>query len=395
MQKIQIPKSAEDIISKLKEFGYDGYIVGGCVRDSLLGRAPNDFDITTDATPDEIKQIFKKTVDTGIAHGTVTVIEGNETYEVTTYRIDGEYLDNRHPVSVSFTKKLLCDLSRRDFTVNALAYNSERGVVDEVGGMADLSKKLIRTVGDPHLRFSEDALRVLRGIRFSSVLDFDIEKNTAQAIRACCSKLENVSKERIYTEWIKLLSGVRAYSVLSEFREVIEVFLPELRGIALPPEEAFMSLPCEYRQISLFVPLGKACFASAMKRMKTDAKTRIFGSAVLDSVPLLLLADEGAIKEFLINREDAVSLAAAQISEALGMAKLGTHAVIKALIDEDAPRRTDQLAIGGDDVTVLGYSGRAVGEILQKLLRCVALGKIENTKQALVAYIKQETDNGI
>ena len=192
--KISIPKGAQRIITVLENREYHADIVGGCVRDSVLGRAPDDYDITTDALPDEVRAIFEKTVDTGIRHGTVTVIEDGTPYEVTTYRIDGEYKDNRHPVSVSFTKNLKEDLARRDFTVNAMAYNAERGLYDPYGGMEDIASKTVRAVGDAEKRFDEDALRILRAVRFSSVLGFDIEEKTAAAVKDKALNLSDVSR---------------------------------------------------------------------------------------------------------------------------------------------------------------------------------------------------------
>ena len=203
--EIKIPAPAEEILTKLNENGYEAYVVGGCVRDMILGREPGDWDITTSALPEQVKQVFRRTVDTGIQHGTVTVMMGDEGYEVTTYRIDGEYADGRHPDSVTFTPSLTEDLKRRDFTVNAMAYNGNTGLVDEFGGMEDLDRGIIRCVGEPMDRFSEDALRILRAIRFSAQLGFAIEGRTYEAIRAIAPNMVHVSKERIQAELTKLL----------------------------------------------------------------------------------------------------------------------------------------------------------------------------------------------
>ena len=202
---IQIPAPVEHIISQLNSHGYQAYAVGGCVRDSLLGRIPEDWDITTSARPEQVKAVFRRTVDTGIAHGTVTVMEGKTGYEVTTYRIDGKYEDGRHPSQVIFTPSLLEDLRRRDFTINAMAYSKEEGIVDAFGGMKDLESKVIRCVGSPIERFTEDALRILRAVRFSAQLGFEIEKDTYKAIGEIAPNLGRVSKERILTELTKLL----------------------------------------------------------------------------------------------------------------------------------------------------------------------------------------------
>ena len=202
---ISLPAGAEYILNTLHQAGFEAYIVGGCVRDSLLGRTPGDWDITTSARPQEVKKLFRRTVDTGLQHGTVTVMQKKEAYEVTTYRSDGFYSDGRHPDSVSFVSSLKEDLARRDFTINALAYNAREGVVDLCGGLADLEAKTIRAVGDPRSRFTEDALRMLRAVRFSAQLGFEIETETFDAIRPLATRLALVSKERIRDEINKLL----------------------------------------------------------------------------------------------------------------------------------------------------------------------------------------------
>ncbi len=200
-----IPCKVNDIIEELMRDGYEAYVVGGCVRDMVLGREPEDWDITTSATPYEVKKIFRRTVDTGIVHGTVTVLMDKEHYEVTTYRLDGEYEDNRHPKQVEFTVSLAEDLKRRDFTINAMAYNQKEGFIDLFGGMEDLNRGLIRCVGSAEERFDEDALRILRAVRFSAQLGFTIEEETLRAIEAKAENLKNISAERIRVELTKLL----------------------------------------------------------------------------------------------------------------------------------------------------------------------------------------------
>lgn len=203
--KIQLPEKVNTIIQTLQEHGYEAYAVGGCVRDSLLGREPGDWDITTSASPDETKKLFARTVDTGIEHGTVTVLLGKEGFEVTTYRIDGKYEDSRHPTEVIFTRNLREDLLRRDFTINAMAYNDTEGIVDIFGGMDDLKRKIIRCVGNARERFEEDALRIMRGVRFAAQLGFSLEKETKEAMTELAPTLEKISAERIQTELVKLL----------------------------------------------------------------------------------------------------------------------------------------------------------------------------------------------
>ena len=226
--KISMPNDVEHIINRLEENGYEGYAVGGCVRDVMLGREPKDWDITTSAKPEEVKALFRRTIDTGIEHGTITVMLGDQGYEVTTYRMDGEYEDHRHPKEVIFTPNLVEDLKRRDFTINAMAYNPHTGIVDEFDGMGDLERKCIRCVGDPMERFEEDALRMLRGVRFAGQLLFTIDENTKHAIARKAPTLVNVSAERIRTELTKLLlsDGIDRLMLAVE-TGLIQYFLPE------------------------------------------------------------------------------------------------------------------------------------------------------------------------
>ena len=203
--QIRLPEKVHNIINTLEEAGYEAYAVGGCVRDSVLGRTPDDWDITTSAKPDEMKRLFPRTVDTGIKHGTVTVLLGGEGFEVTTYRIDGTYEDGRHPSEVTFTASLKEDLRRRDFTINAMAYNERDGLVDLYGGLADIENQVIRCVGNAEERFDEDALRMLRAVRFSAQLGYRIDETTGEAIKALAPNLQKISAERIQVELVKLV----------------------------------------------------------------------------------------------------------------------------------------------------------------------------------------------
>lgn len=204
---INIPQNVKLIIDTLEDAGYEAFAVGGCIRDALMGRVPNDWDITTSATPMQVKELFRRTIDTGIKHGTVTIMLGKEGYEVTTYRIDGDYMDGRHPDKVIFTNNLIEDLKRRDFTINAMAYNERVGIVDAFDGINDLENKIIRCVGEATERFTEDALRILRALRFSAQLDFNINEATAVAVKELGKNLGLISKERIQTELDKLITS--------------------------------------------------------------------------------------------------------------------------------------------------------------------------------------------
>ncbi len=231
MSVINLPSFVKIAIDTLKNHGYEAYVVGGCVRDSLRGVIPSDWDVCTSATPDATISVFSEytTIKTGIAHGTVTVMIDNNPIEITTYRIDGEYKDMRHPVNVSFTDSLELDLSRRDFTVNAMAYSPEKGIIDPFNGITDLKNKIIRCVGEADLRFSEDALRILRALRFSSVLSYSIEESTSKSIHNNAELLSKIAVERINTEFTKLICGANAKLVLSDYRDVIATIVPEIK----------------------------------------------------------------------------------------------------------------------------------------------------------------------
>lgn len=232
---MQIPKQIQDLLNMLESAGFEAYVVGGCVRDSLMGFTPHDFDVTTSAPPEETEQVFSgmRIIETGLKHGTVTVLTDNMPVEITTYRVDGEYLDSRRPESVSFTRSLREDIARRDFTMNGIAYSPKRGWFDEFGGAEDIRRGVVRCIGEPEKRFREDALRILRGLRFAASLGFEIEENTAAAMLDCRELLKNISAERIFTELSGLLTGRNSERnlrrVMTDFREIFAVIIPELR----------------------------------------------------------------------------------------------------------------------------------------------------------------------
>ena len=286
--RIQIPSHVEYIIGKLNQNGYEAFAVGGCVRDTLLGRTPGDWDITTSARPEQVKALFRRTIDTGIQHGTVTVMLERTGYEVTTYRIDGEYEDGRHPRQVEFTSDLLEDLKRRDFTINAMAYSHETGIVDAFGGMEDLEKRVIRCVGEPMERFEEDALRILRAIRFSAQLDFSIEEKTREAIIRIAPNLAKVSRERVQMELTKLLCSDHP----EQIRQVYET------GISRYVSEEFSCLPWEKAEISPALPKEKYVRWAAFLRCACPAEQ--------DSWQTDLSCEKAAGKNFCEEREKAV-----------------------------------------------------------------------------------------
>lgn len=235
--RIKIPQKANQIIARLTESGYEAYVVGGCVRDAILGRPAADWDITTNARPEQVKALFSGTIDTGIQHGTVTVLIGREGFEVTTYRIDGEYRDGRHPSEVIFTPSLIEDLKRRDFTINAMAYNEAEGLIDAFNGMEDLKRGRIRCVGNPQERFTEDSLRILRAVRFSAQLGFEIERETKDAIAKFAPSLTRISAERIQAELVKLLTSDHPESFRTLYDTgITHVILPEFDACMETPQ---------------------------------------------------------------------------------------------------------------------------------------------------------------
>ena len=237
LMKITLPEHVRRIIETLSRNGYEAFAVGGCVRDTLLGQNPQDWDITTSALPDQVKALFRRTIDTGIEHGTVTVMQDHIGYEVTTYRIDGEYEDARHPKDVTFTSNLVEDLKRRDFTINAMAYNDEQGLIDVFDGAGDLEKGIIRCVGDPMERFSEDALRMLRAVRFAAQLGFSIEEETKKAVKTLAPTIAKVSAERIQGELVKLLSSGQPQEIRTAYElGLTAVFFPEFDEMMQTPQ---------------------------------------------------------------------------------------------------------------------------------------------------------------
>lgn len=389
---MQLTKNAEYILKTLERAGYRAYVVGGPVRDFLLGKTPSDYDITTSARPEEVKAVFAahRTVDTGIKHGTVSLILDGEPYEITTYRVDGEYKDSRHPESVTFAARVEDDLARRDFTVNAMAYGLDGEICDPFSGRSDLAIKTIRAVGEPHLRFSEDALRILRGIRFASVLGFEIEEHTAAAMRALAPTLDKISAERIYTEWTKLLSGDGAYRVIKENMDIITVFLPELSGAILPDERAFLKATPTVRQLALFASLEcpSEKFAAAMSRLKSPAAIRDDGATVLSRLDGISLRTDSDIGRLLYSVGEGCARELVSLAILLAKCDEGAKERLESYISRALPYRISDLAIGGRELMSIGIRGRALGDTLNELLLAVIDGEVENTPDALISFVK-------
>lgn len=281
MIKIDVPKNVNLIINILEKNGFEAYAVGGCVRDAILSREPNDWDITTSALPKEVKGIFNKTIDTGIKHGTITVMIEKKGYEVTTYRIDGEYEDGRHPKSVEFTSNLVEDLKRRDFTINAMAYSDRGGLVDAFDGIRDLERKLIKCVGNPEDRFNEDALRILRAVRFSAALGFDIEEETKKAIIKLAGNLEKISKERIQAELEKLIMSNHPEKFKIAYETgITKIILPEIDRLAEENKleeiiEIVSNMKQEHylRWAGLLIETDREISSKILRGLKFDNKT--------------------------------------------------------------------------------------------------------------------------
>ena len=389
--KMELPQNVVWIIDRLNMRGYRADVVGGAVRDMYIGRVAPDFDIATNARPSEVKDIFSdvRTIDTGIKHGTVTVHLDGENYEVTTYRLDGAYKDARHPESVEFTDELALDLSRRDFTMNAMAYNKREGIIDLFGGISDIESRIIRTVGDGSVRFSEDALRILRALRFASVLDFEIEDSTRKAIFEKAHLLSLVSVERIYAEWNKLISGVGAYRVLSDYKPIFEnILLVSLEN--MPNRERFCASSNLSRMLSIFA-MGseRPCevFDSTMRRLHTDNNTRILGTSALKALAEYSLSDISDVLFALSVFGTEVINLAIEVGIIIGKYTQDTRIHLTAALSSGVPYKISDLAIGGINLLAVGLHGEMLGRTLQDLLIKVIKGECENTKDSLLSVV--------
>lgn len=393
MVRIALPKDVKHIIDVLMENGYEAYAVGGCVRDSILGRVPGDWDITTSALPMQVKGLFRRTVDTGIQHGTVTVMLGRNGYEVTTYRIDGKYEDSRHPESVEFTPKLEEDLKRRDFTINAMAYNDEHGIVDIFDGVGDLHRKIIRCVGNAHDRFDEDALRILRAVRFSAQLGFGIEENTARAAKELAVNLKRISSERIHTEFNKMLKSAHPdYFSVADAIGIMEIVLPEYHVMSAE-DKAFVGalarecaclLPERYAAM-LFMSGGYSeedpadTAKRVLKRLKLDNDTINTASMLLRFGMLEITDDEPRIRHIIYETGDKNILRILDFRTAYEKCIGNDIADVRRMYDicNMIFERGDcvslkNLAITGKELIAMGVpAGRQMGEILNSLLMLV------------------------
>ena len=433
-----LPSQVNLALSMLNGAGYEAFVVGGAVRDSVMGVEPGDWDITTSALPHQTKELFKdyKTIDTGLKHGTLTIIINHTPFEVTTYRIDGEYGDNRHPESVEFTQSLESDLARRDFTINALAYNPRVGLVDFYDGQAHIYNSIIRTVGDPVKRFEEDGLRIMRALRFSSVLGFKIEEETAKAIHQCKNLLKNISAERIAVELTKLVCGKNAFNVLMEFGDVLSVFIPEIapaigfkqygkkhaydvwehicHTVDTIPNDKVLRLTMLLHDLgkipthkinengdSTFknhATIGGEMAKEILTRLRLDKKTINRVSFLVSYHDFEPVATKKALKIHLKTKtpDDIRTLLIIKKSDRGALSEdyrdISQPTAQNLLWLEEIEKNNEccnisQLAITGKDLLQAGLQGEAIGEALEKALIAVIDEKVANNKTDLLTYL--------
>lgn len=398
---IDLPKNVENIIERLKEHGFEGFAVGGCVRDSLLKKTPTDWDITTDALPEDMKKIFKKTFDTGIAHGTVTVLMDGVGYELTTYRIDGNYSDGRHPDSVSFSKNLSEDLCRRDFTVNAMAYSHNKGIVDLFGGRKDLQNGIIRAVGDAKKRFDEDALRMLRAVRFAAQLGFKIDGDTFEAIRERAKLLSNVSKERIFVELNKSLCGDFAQNIKMVYTSGLYRYIG--KEFSKLDENIYDFYPRKFpnkKHMYWAVFLENIDNVEAVKKilfeLKSDNATRNNTYLLVKELKNPLPSSDEDIRWSLhrIGADlfcDYIEILKSDKKNEDILDKIDTIENRYSLIlKENHAYEISMLDITGKDLMDIGISkGPKIGEVLEFLLKKVIENPLNNEKSSLLRLAKE------
>lgn len=393
---------AAALLTRLHTAGYAAYAVGGCVRDSLLGQTPHDWDLCTSATPEQVLELFGKAhcIPTGLQHGTVTVKHGGELYEITTFRTEGAYSDGRHPDHVAFVPDVKEDLARRDFTINAMAYNAEEGLIDPFGGQNDLAVGIVRAVGEPQRRFEEDALRILRLYRFAARFGFAIDPATGQAARALCRHLDCVSEERIAEELSRLLAAPAPGAYLEA--EVLAVIFPELDAAELPESRRILDAlepgmeHVPVRLAALLCPLGEAGVRAALKRLKcSNALTGTVATLVREAAAgmpgaaLTLTARRFLSRYDLATITDLTALCSARHPEqAEAFAALQQEAA--RLVETNACCRINQLAVNGRDLMDAGIRpGPGLRRVLDALLEQVLTGQLPNEKAALLAAAAQ------
>lgn len=447
--EIHIPTGARKIIARLEQHGYEAYIVGGCVRDSLMGKRPSDWDICTSARAEEMMALFedKRVIPTGIQHGTLTILAEDGAYEVTTFRIDGEYLDHRHPKSVAFTRELAEDLSRRDFTINAMAWHPERGLIDLFGGVEDLRDRLVRAVGDPVQRFNEDGLRMLRMVRFATVLDFDYDPATYDAVRKQGHLLQYISKERIQVELNKILLAAHTARGLEDLytlgmypyiiplmchtvgfaqrggHHFLDVFEHSLLAVGVIAPELVLRLTMllhdigkpfvwdsseslSYDRFDDHAAVSAKLAGKILRDLKYDNATRKDVVELIAHHNDILLPDPVNVRRALARLGEVQTRRLVQVKVADLIAHdlagerekiLALFAEISDVIDEVVARgdctSVKALAIGGQDMMALGLSGRAIGQMLNAALELVLAKPEMNTRETLLNWVRGNLEN--
>lgn len=441
MFEINIPNGANEIIKTLQNSGYEAYVVGGCVRDSLLGKKPKDWDICTSALPDEVKSCLPyRMIDTGLQHGTITVVIDSVGYEVTTYRKDGDYSDNRHPDTVEFVRSLTDDLARRDFTINAMAYNDTDGLIDRFGGVFDLNRRLITCVGNPDDRFAEDALRMLRAMRFASTYGFSIQPTTADSIHKNKDRLNNIAYERIQTELVRMLHGDGILQILLDFSDVISTIIPELKPcVGFDQNNRYHQYDI-YEHIShavsnytgndisvkvalLLHDIGKPqCYTEDEKgghfhghglpsqdlarcvldRLRFDNKTKaevlslvLYHDSVIEATPktikrwLYKIGESGLRQLIEVKKADISAHKVGTIEERLTKCDV-ILAIIDDVIGEQQCFSIKDLAIDGNDIIQLGIpEGVEVGRVLRNILDKVINNELVNETEILKRWVTE------
>ena len=386
----RIPAGCLAVMERLASCGYPAYLVGGCVRDLCREVEPHDYDLTTPASPAEMKRVFDgfRVIGTGIAHGTLTVLSDGRPYEVTTYRVDGEYSDGRHPDGVTFTSSLEEDLRRRDFTVNAMAYSPATGLVDPFGGQADLAARTLRAVGEPDKRFSEDALRILRALRFSATLGFTIEKNTAAALTRLAPTVRRVSPERIRDELFKLLAGDCSGAVLTAYRDVLFAAVPALAPIGDRYPDAAAAAARLYSDpvlalAALASPLGSDATAALFRSLKTDKKSERRAALAVAALAAGLPSALPEAGLFLVAYGEATARDAISLAAASGVPTDTAKRALSDFLATGRPITLRDLAVRGDDLSAI--PARERGKVLSRLLRLAASGEVANDREALLS----------
>ena len=439
-------KASETAVKMLKDCGFEAFLIGGSVRDYIMGLPIGDIDITTSATPTEVQKVFKdfRVIETGIKHGTVTVLIDNEPLEITTYRSESTYSDNRHPDSVTFSKKLSDDVIRRDFTINGIAFDFQDGFVDLVDGIKDINNKTIRCIGDADTRFREDALRILRALRFSAVLGFSIEEKTSLAIHKCKDLLKNISAERIQIEFSKLVCGKNAYAVLQEYADVICVFIPELekcigfeqinrhhiydvythslKALEQSKNDLHIRLALFLHDIGKpyvahFDEKGEQHYYSHPKksaelseniltrlRFDNETKEKVLTLVEMHDTPIMLdkeyTPSKKRLKRILSQIGVDLTYDLIEIKRCDNSAQnpkyyrgddfyKATYDMLDEILNSHECFSVKDLKINGNDLISLGFKGKDIGKTLQKCLDGVIDGKVQNNINDLIKYAKK------